>query len=255
MRERVSQGVVRILKRRRVKMNIGFALGAVCLSLLVAVLWFSGVIYRDVTRVNREILEVSGQQAVLTQSYAQIQRYNEAKLTLARERLAIADQLIQEDKSAINLYAKELEATRILLGQTETMLTRSNDRNVELKNQLEALQGVGPGPDKPAWVSAQRGAANTSDIKTSIAEYRAQLRFIKEQISRLKKEGRAARGVFLAQVDNQKLLLGNQGFFTKDGQSVQVDEEKYQRLTIDNDLESVVTPPGRGIAIDVTFVE
>lgn len=252
MRERVSRGVVQFLKRRRIKMNIGFVLCAVCVSLLIFVLWFSGIIYRDVTRVNQKILGISGQQAALTQSYARLYRSNEAKLSLAGERLTIAGQLINENKAAIDLYVKELEATKTLLGQTETMLTRANDRNVELKDQLQSLQGgVSPEPNR----QAQATAAKTAGINTSIAEYRAQLKFIKEEITRLKREGYAARAAFIARVDNQRLLLGNNGFFTKDGQAVQVDQEKYQRLAIDNDLESVVAQPGRNVEIDVTFVE
>jgi len=232
MHRRVRAGVTRFLKRRQITTNIGLLLCAICIALLGFVLWFSGTIYRDVTVANQRMLEVSEQQTVLTQNY--VQRYQAREVKLAettealnntRERLRIGNQIIKEEAAALTLFSKELEATKALLGQTETMLTQANERNAELNNQNLALSNEIP-------------ALQTAQVQAQIVE-----------------EEKSVTVDDAAQTDDQKLSPGNGGYFVKEGQPIEVDEAQHQRLETDKLQDSVASQVEREVEIDVTFFE
>ena len=85
-----------------------------------------------------------------------------------------------------------------------------------------------------------------------ISDYYMKIKSVKGEIKRLKSEDRSARITAIAQIDDQKLQIGNNGYFIKNGQTVQVNERQY------NDLK--VSRPGawlaeQNVSIDVTFFE
>src|SRR3989338_3392409 len=144
MRLRVASGVRQFVKERRVTTIAGLVLAAGFVGLMGYIIVFSATIYGDITKANDAALGASNQQALISQNAINLYRGNEIKLAQASEKLVIASRLIQEDKAAIDLFSKELEATKTLLAQTETMLIESNDRNVVVTNQLSAFQGQAP---------------------------------------------------------------------------------------------------------------
>jgi len=252
MRSRVEMGVERFVKRRRATTIAGYGLCAVIVAVIGYLVWYSSGIYKNVTAANEKMLRVSGQQTALSENYLNLYRTNEIKLTEVTEKLNIATQLIQEDKIAIALFTEELEATQALLSQTETMLIQANDRNVEMSSTLQALNAQGRSIAPQQAFIANGNVMSIVAAQSLISDYHMKIKSVKSEIKRLKGENRSVRTAAIAQIDDQKLQIGNNGYFTKNGQIVQVDEGQY------NDLK--VSRPGiwlvdQNVSIDVTFFE
>jgi hypothetical protein len=257
MHARVQEGVLRFLKKRRMTTAAGFLVCAVSVGLIGWAVWFSHAIYRDINNANQKTLGFSGQQASLTENYARLYRVNEAKLSETADKLNIANQLIEEDKAAIALYSKELEATRALLSQTETMLAQANDHNIELNSTIRTLevQGRQPVPVQPQASENDDGFATAGEVRTLMEEYHLKLQSLKNELKRFKHKEQAARTAALAQMDGQRMLLGNNGYLVKDGEAVWVDREQYQRLTLDGFSDAVASQTEQQVEIDITFFE
>ena len=263
MRLRVASGVRQFVNEHRIASITGLALCTVFVGLMGYIIVFSTVIYNDVLKANEEAISASNRQALLSQSIINLNRGNEIKLADASEKLVIASRLIQEDKATINLFSQELEATKTLLAQTETMLIDANDRNVAITTQLQAYQGQTPAV--AAEPQTQRVAVGQSlgdgsidsieEARSLLAEYKAQVTSVKSEMRRLQSEERAARDATISLIENQRLQLGNNGFITRDGEHVWVDESQFQSLTIGN-LPNIGKPQAKpDVEIDIKFVE
>jgi hypothetical protein len=250
MRQRVQKGVDRFLKRRRITTAVGSALCFVFAALIGYIVWFSGVIYQDVTRTNQNLIGVSGQQAVLTQNYIRMYRVSEANLADKTAKLDIANRIIEENRVALALFSKELEATGALLDRTEMMLTDANVRNAELNNEILALQA-----QVEAQMAKDKSDAALVSVQLSMAEYRMKLQDIKNQMRQLKIKEHAARVAAQAEIDTQRMQLGNNGFLVKQGQIVQVNQDQYNRIDTMTAPAPIAAQPGRKAEINVTFFE
>jgi hypothetical protein len=252
MRSRVQLGVDQFVRQRRLTTITGFCVCAVIVVMIGAFIWYGSGIYRDITAANERMLSVSGQQTALSGSYVNLYRSNELKLAAATEKLNISNQLIEEDKAVIALFTQELEATKALLSQTETMLIQANDRNIEITNQLQATRSQGRAISSQQALIAEENIMSIADAQSLMSAYRLKIKSVKNEINRLKGGNLAARAAAISQIDEQKLQIGNNGFIIKDGQTVQVDQSEYNNLKISR--------PGtwqgnRNVAIDVTFIE
>lgn len=263
MRLRVASGVRQFIQERRITTVTGLALCALFVGLMGYIIVFSSVIYNDIIKANQEAIGASNRQALLSQNVLNLYRANEIKLADASEKLVIASRLIQEDKAAINLFSQELEATKALLAQTETMLIEANDRNVTIAAQLQAYQGQAPAAvpqQQPQRVAVGQslgdGSIDTIDeARTLLAEYKVQVISIKSEMRRLQQEERAARDATISLIESQRLQLGNNGFITRDGERVWVDDSQFRSLTIENLPNIGKTQTKPDVAIDIQFVE
>ncbi|MBN1870369.1 MAG: PilZ domain-containing protein [Candidatus Omnitrophica bacterium] len=250
MRQRVEKGVARFLKRRRITTIAGFLVCIAAIILVEYIVYTSNGIYRDITKANQKAIDVAAQQAILTQNYIRLYKASEAHLAVSTEKLEVANEIIAQDKAAIALFSKELEATGALLSRTEEMLTESNIRNDELNMEIAALQ---------AQVATQRARqvtmAAVTDVEMSMAEYRLKLQSIKNEMRQLKDREHAARVAALAELDRQKMLLGNKGYFIKEGQVVRINEEQFKRLNEGEISDSAAPVANRKVEIDVTFFD
>ncbi|MCK5503848.1 MAG: PilZ domain-containing protein [Thermodesulfovibrionia bacterium] len=250
MRQRVQRGVSRFLARRRVTTTIGFLLCIALIALIEYIVYSSSVIHRDITRANQRMSGVSAQQAVLTQNYSRLYRASEASLVDKTEKLNIANEIIAQNKAALVLFSKELEATGALLNRTEEMLTEANGHNAKLNNEIAALQA-----QVQAQMAREESVAAVADVEMSMEEYHLKLQSIKNEMGLLRDKERAARVAAFAELDNQKRLLGNNGYFVKEGRTVRVNEEQYKRLEADRFPNSVTTQANRKVEINVTFFD
>ncbi|HQP10074.1 MAG TPA: PilZ domain-containing protein [Candidatus Omnitrophota bacterium] len=248
MRQRVEKKVNRFLKRRRITTAFGFGLSCVFAALIGYIVWFSGVIYQDITNANRKMFGVSVQQAALIKDYIRLYRASEENLADKTQQLDIANQIIEENKTALALFAKELEATNALLDRTEDMLTDANGRNAELNNEILALQA-----QVETQIAKEKSNAVVADVELSMAEYRQKLQEIKNQMRQLKNKEHAARAAALAEIDDRKLQIGNNGYFVRSGEIVKVNEEQYRNAGANP--APVAQQPNRKVEIDVTFFE
>ena len=263
MRLRVASGVRQFVKERRVTTIAGLVLAAGFVGLMGYIIVFSATIYGDITKANDAALGASNQQALISQNAINLYRGNEIKLAQASEKLVIASRLIQEDKAAIDLFSKELEATKTLLAQTETMLIESNDRNVVVTNQLQAFQGqqapiqvqqTGQGV-VTGQMLGDGSIDSIEEAKGLMVEYKTQITSIKSEMKLLQQEERTARNAAIELLDNQRLQLGNNGFLKRDGEDVWVDEEQFRSMTIDNISAFRGAQADSNVEINIQFVE
>ena len=262
MRQRVASGVRRYVRDYRIMTITGLVLCAVFMGLMIYIIAFSAMIYNDVSRANEVALGSSNQQVMLSQNAINLYRGNEVKLAEASEKLVIASRLIQEDKTALDLYAQELDATKALLAQTETMLIEANDQNVVMNNQLQEFQSLGTAPDqRSAQLPATAGVAlgdgsldSIDEARTLLTEYKTQINNVKGEIKRLVQEERATRDATIEFLESQRFQIGNNGFIIRDGANVQVDESQFQSLTIGNLPALGDIPAAREVEIDIQFM-
>ncbi len=250
MRQRVQKGVSRFFARRRITTTIGFLVCIACIALIEYIVYSSGVIYQDVTRANNNMARTSAQQAVLTRNYTRLYKASEANLAVQTKKLEIANEIILQDQAALALFSKELEATGSLLNRTEEMLSESKSRNVELSNEIAVLQA-----QVQAQMAREASAVAVADVEMSMAQYRLKLQSIKNEMRLLRDKEHAVKVAALVELDNQKLQLGNNGYFVKGGQKVWVNEERYKRLDADRFQTPVTEQVNRKVEIDVTFFD
>jgi len=257
MRNRVERGVKRYLSHRRITTTIGFMLCIAAIVMIEYITYSSTMIYRKVTAANSMMAGVAAHQTSLTRNTSRRLQMAEANLTNQSEKLQIARQIIAEDKLALSLFAKDLDATQALLGSTEEMLTESkvenaqlSEQNTQLSTEIAALQA-----EVQAQLAKQASAAAVANVEMSMAEYRLKLQSIKDKMRQLKDKDRAARFAAVARMDAQKSKIGNNGYFVKKGRTVNVNEDQYNRL----DVASFTTPAtqnvNRDVEINVTFFD
>jgi hypothetical protein len=250
MRERVQKKVNIFLKRRRITTVLGLSLSALFAGLIGYIVWFSGIIYQDITKVNQKMFGVSIQQAAIIKDYIRLYRASEANLADKTEQLDIANQIIEENKTALALFAKELEATGALLNRTEEMLTDANTHNAELSNEILALQA-----QVEAQIAKDKSDVALANVELSMAQYRKKLQEIKNQMQQLKNKEYLARVAAQAEIDNQRMKLGNNGYIVKSGEVVKVNEEQYRNAVANQPPVPDVGKANRKVEIDVTFFE
>jgi len=249
MRSRVQDSVNRFVKKRKITSVTGAVVGVTIIAMIGALMWFSSDIYNNIITSNERLQGVSAEQVNLSQNYNNLYRANAIKIRDLNEQLAIANQLIAEDQAALALYSQELEATQQLLAQTETMLIQANERNAELTEQLQAYVDLGQAP------MGDRPIMTITDAQSLMSTYRERIRMIKEEMRRIKAENHAERDAILAQIDDQMLVVGNNGFFVRDGYKVEVNEEFYRQLNMNQSREAASSASRRNVEIDVTFFE
>jgi hypothetical protein len=125
---------------------------------------------------------------------------------------------------------------------------------------LQANQGQVPGQPQPQRVTVGQILGDGSidsieEARTVLAEYKTQVVSIKSEMRRLLQEERAARNATISLIENQRLQLGNNGFITRDGERVWVDDAQFRSLTIDNLPNIGKTQAKPDVAIDIQFVE
>lgn len=247
MRSRVQKGVEQFVREKKVTTIAGTTLSVAVISAIGLLVWFGTGIYQDVTTANQRMLSAASEQIVLSQTYGNLYRASEGRLSEATQKLNIANQLIQEDKVAISLFSEELEATKALLNQTETMLIQANDRNVAVTNELAALKGQVSGATDARVLIPNANIETVEDARVLMADYRLKIRSLKGEIKRIREQERLDHIASMERFDDQKLMLGNNGFLVKDGEEIAADEQ-YHNLSLEQ-FE------GKNIEIDVTFVE
>lgn len=252
MRSRVQMGVDQFVKERKTTTIIGYCVCALLVAGFGAAMWFSNGIYNDVRVANSQMEGVAGQQIALSDSYFNLWRANAIELERANDKLAIANQLLEEDKAAIALFSQELEATKALLSQTESMLIEANEKNAEITAQLAAVNANGGVATPEQMQIAEENIMTIADAKSMMSVYRDKIKAVKGEIKRIKAENNAARQTAIAEFDTQRMEIGNNGYMLKDGEIIRVDQSKYSELSVGR---PGTWQPNNSVAIDVTFYE
>lgn len=243
------------------------------IALAAIVVWLAAGIYQDMTVTNHSLIKSSNQQAVITQTYIGQLKETQLQLNSALDELASTRILYQESQSALGDITKELESTKAILAQTEALLVQArqgaidsqilNEREL-LKTKAELMNTIVILEQKNVQLAGEMNVINSKlqyyegninnldEGKLLIKEYRTKLRKVKRKVNHFRKEAKLTRIAALKERDRIRLILGNNGFFMKDGRSVRVDEQRYQ----DGILYSATQGAGKGnVNIDVKIVD
>ena len=96
---------------------------------------------------------------------------------------------------------------------------------------------------------------NVQDGRALIASYRDRIQEVAALINQLKYENRLALISALAERDRVRLMYGNQGYFVKSGQPVQVDARQYQAASFDALSPGKIPNPDPKVRVNVTVFQ
>jgi cell division protein FtsB len=270
--EKVQQGIKKENARRTFLNSLGVLVILASIALTGYVTWLGTEIYTSMQQSNHSLLINATQQSALTLSYAQRLEATELQLESTRNELAYVTKMYQDNQLTLQGVERELESTKAVLAQTQLMLSQATGRDLEeiqrmARQELSQVSNV----LEASVVELQQDNAKLVDtIKTlqakldhfegdikNIEEGRALIRELKGKIKQVKVKirgfQRAAEDLrldALAQKDNIRLMLGNNGYLIRNGEPVNVDMEKYKAASLEN-LENNT----KDVKVDVTIFE
>lgn len=274
LHRRVEQGIKKVKLGKLSKQISNFLFSFLILGLTGVVIWLSGSIYQDMVVANHQLIKTSSQQAALTRNYVSLYQQTQQKLQGALAQLTVTRNLYRQSRVELTEVTKELEATKAILSETELMLAQAKQNQADTtglneaelqKTRAELMNTVALLEEKNEQLLGEMGLINekiayyegniqsATEGKSLIRDYRLKLKNVKSKIRHFVKEAKLARVSALSEQDRIRLILGNNGFFIKDGQRIQVDEEKFNSATLDSAEGKTVS--GNDVKIDVTFVD
>jgi len=251
------------------------------------VLWTSSTIYQDMYMTNHQVLTTANQQAALTQNYSEL--YTEYSRLYAESELMLANVTteLQNNQTLLSGVTTELEATKEILASTEILLTQAQTANENLKSELisevqtmsdahiielqtlrtELTHTIALLEEQNVSLSNElksvqdqltyyKGNINSIDEgKGLLLEYNQTIKDVKLKIKHFYKQARDVRRTALKEQDRIRMLLGNNGYFVQNGETVKVDMQKYKSATMTSADSLRPTPVKNNVKIDVTIFD
>ncbi len=245
LKKRIESGVRDLIRMWKINRAVSIFLGVVTGALIGYAVWLGGVIFQDVSRSNEGFLATATQQADLTREYQRFyadttRQLADVTLELNQTTALYADTtrrladvtlglnqttaLYQESRKSLQATQQELAVVKSVLSQTESLLAAAQAKNGGAKQQAVAA-------------GSQAGQASAA------------------LINQIKYENRLPRISALAERDRVRLMYGNQGYFVKGGQPVQVDEQQYQATSFDALPPGKVPNPDPKVRVNVTVFQ
>ncbi len=280
--ERIQKKIIKLIKRRQITgiLSIFFIVMAVVLVGYIVLLSYT--VYKNMDKANREMAAVMTRQSGIIRRYASLYKLSQQKLadsiselSSIKLELAKAKHSYEEERNLLFNMAKELETTKSILKETEQMLAKVKEEKkilaanttsssgsidkkqkllqntiTELKSKNEAL-GKELSELKKKLDYYEGKINNISEAKTLVAFYRDKIRQVKIKIKQFTKDTLAVKIAAAKERDRIRMMLGNNGYFFKDGKLVVVDEKRYMSASLPK-REHVKR---RDVAVDVMFVE
>ena len=246
-------------------------------SIVGYIVWQSAVLYQDLMKTNAKMSTVISDQTALTRTYSELYLQSEIKLAGAHLELSETQKLYQESQGILTDVSQELQTTQAILKETETMLLAAQSqlastegdkaalsqelvqlsnfqemaaeletKNKQLNNEMSVIE--------KRLKFYQGDAANLKEAQELMKLYREKMTLVKSRIKMFKQEALEMRANALNEKDRIQLILGNNGYFVKNGSVVKVDEAKYESATLD-DVGQPATQPNAKVKVDVNFVD
>jgi hypothetical protein len=284
LRTRIEGNLTRASRSRTLNTFAGVLLVLSMTSLLGFILWQGSDIYTKRVEVTDRLSEVSDQQAILTQSYAN--RYHAVQLQLisTTEELNATKQLYQDSQVMLDSVNLELVETRAVLAEAEKMIMELGGESSILKGKINSIgeltkeninafksnlsAAIADLELKNKTLSEELGVleakisyyeGNVKDIddgKKWIEFYRGKLGIVKTKIRDFRHEAEKIRVSAQKEKDRIRLLLGNNGYFMKNGAAVKVDAEKYNAAMMTPEIEEKLKDSSsRNVEVNVDFVK
>ena len=248
--------------------QVWFTLGVILLTAFSV--WVVYSIYKNNLQSQAVLFRSSDQQAFVSRSYARQYREAQAQLTAVTAELEATKALYQESQKILDQVNLELTETKSVLAQTQGLLSQAHQELEQHKitsdEQLKALQRtIAMLEDQNRQLNqdivtleeqVRYFSGNVKNIKEGkdlLALYKANAKVVKARIQSFEREAKIVKWRADEERDRIRLILGNNGYFVKDGQAVVVDEAKYKSATLSNPAQPAT--PNQNIKVDVQFVE
>jgi hypothetical protein len=219
--KRIDDGVQHLLRVWKITNAVGRFTSAVAIALIVYSGWLGWIIYQGTAQSSDKLLGNSSGQAALTREYQRLYTDTTRRLTDVTLELNQTTALYEQSQQALQNSRQELAVLKSVLSQTENMLAQAQGQNTQ------DVQG----PDVVAGWDDDPAVENIRDIqggKTLISLYKDRIQTVRAQIDRIRRDEQAGRITALQERDRIRLMLGNQGYFVRNGRDIQVNMAQYR---------------------------
>jgi hypothetical protein len=243
-------------QNKKVRNTVGFLLTVVMIGLTAFVLYIQNENYQTIETSSDLSLNANVRQSDNYRHY--VKRYNDTKAQLVETQTRLSKMTLE-----LELVSKELESTKSVLSDTQNMLAQTQEENKVLSGDPMAaarlqkinaaarkvndkvaknLEGLQKKNDSYGKELVQLNhdlnnyQANISDLKEGndiINEFKMKIKAVKQKMNDLRREARLAKISAQEEHDRQMVILGNNGFMFKDGQSKSVAQASEKSVDID----------------------
>ena len=242
LRERIQKRIIAATNSRRIRSWIGTILFIIMFLMVAFIVKQQNLVYLGLEDATRMMMTAADQQASLTRNY----------MTLYHQTL---DNLTK--------VTKELDSTKLVLSQTQDILTQTKKENADLQNQIALLNAQGtpvpqytPSPHqaelenqvallneknnqlnnelgqiKEQLRSLEGDVSSLEEGKSMITLFKTRLKLVKTKMNYLKREAQFARVSAQKERDRILTLEGNQGYLWKNGEKTAQQPDK--KINID----------------------
>ena len=249
LKNMIKEKIIKIEKANTVINFVGLILALVIIGLTVYTISVGVETYNNMSMANIKMFAVSSKQVTLTQNYARL--YHESEL-----RLLEANQELNASSIMLKDISRELQMTKAILVKTESMLVDAKNEmaikmqseisnltalketelaavRAELEAQIKALENKSTGlrteiASLDSKLKYYEGNINNiGEGKVLLQLYHDKMNLVKSKIKDFRIEAKKVRTQALREMDRVRVLLGNNGYFVKNGEAVKVDIESY----------------------------
>ncbi|MBI5150332.1 MAG: PilZ domain-containing protein [Candidatus Omnitrophica bacterium] len=227
--KRIDDGVQALVRMWKITNVVGRFASVVAIALIVYSGWLGWVIYQGTAQSADKLLGNSSDQAALTREYQRLYTDTTHRLTDVTLELNQTTALYQQSQQVLQSSQQELVVLKSVLSQTETMLAQAQSQNTRNVQGSDAAVRQDMNALKPALNDPV--TADIRDIpagKTLIALYQDKIQAVRAQIDQIRRDEQAGRITALRERDRVRLMLGNQGYFVRDGRDIQVNMAQYR---------------------------
>ncbi|MDP8213255.1 MAG: PilZ domain-containing protein [Candidatus Zapsychrus exili] len=253
--KRIQSGMNRLKRIKMARMLFSALLFLAIVSLTVYILWLGGEIYKNVSKSSSKMLGVTIKQASLTQNYSELYQKSQVKLVGMTSELS-------STKGVLSSVAQDLSAAKKALLETETLLLSAQDNNSKLSKDFENFKirsdemkteftkKIASLEETESQINYEMiilqnqlryysgDVDNIEEAKELTSIFKQRMKLVKRKIKNFKREANRAKTAAFKERDMIKSLLGNNGYFVKNGQNVEVDIEKYNALDSGKSMNS-----------------
>ena len=140
LRQKVQKGLRGIVTARRLRAVTSGALVVVMVGLIGYIVRESGMIYKNLGKSNAILVDNSEQQAALTQSYASRYYTTQLRLDSTIQELEATKLLYSESETMLKDVRTELTNTKGTLSETRALLQKARDDLAATQQELSQMQ-------------------------------------------------------------------------------------------------------------------
>jgi len=263
LQNRVQYRISKFASAKRIQNILSVLFFSGLVISLVALSVVSSDIYNNMKTTNQNMLATADLQAELTRKTADLYKQSElnfqqSELNFQQSELKVvqlsaeikqSSGLYQENQLMLGIANSDLSSTQEILVQTEAMLAQLKDKNIFLKNEFDNFRILSELElakleekkmrlsveleDLNNKVSYYEGNINSIDEgRLLMQSYHSKMNLVKSKIKEFKKDAAKVRSLALNELDRVKTILGNNGYFMKQGKVVKVDTVSYDAVNL-----------------------